>query len=117
MTLGATGNLILNNPAGETYTGTFTSTATTAKVTKNGTGAVTLGGSSTAFSGEIVLNNGTFGVNNANAFGSAVGAQLTINGGKLSNSSATNRNLSANLSVNLNADFTADDSLAATQGH
>jgi autotransporter-associated beta strand protein len=109
------GSLTVANPSGETYSSVLTSSAT-GKFIKNGAGALTLSGNSTGFLGEMILNAGTFGVGGAGAFGSGVGAQLTINGGKLANNSATNRNLNSNLAVNLNADFTVDDSLNGTPG-
>lgn len=109
--LGTAGVLTVDNPNGETYTSVFTGTVGSQFI-KNGNGALTLTGSSTGFSGEMVLNSGTLGIGGNNALGSnALGPQLTINGGKLSNNGTGGRSLSANLSVNLNADFIADDSL------
>lgn len=109
------GSLTVADPNGQSSASVLTSTAA-GKFIKNGSGALTLTGSSTGFLGEFVLNSGTIGVGGANSLGSGAGAQLTINGGNLSNNSTSARNVSANLSVNLNADFTVDDSLAATPG-
>lgn len=107
-----TKKLTLSNPNGESYSSVLTGTAG-AQLIKNGSGAISLSGSSTGFSGEVVLNNGTLGIGAANALGSnAAGPALQINGGKISNTGSGGRNMSANLKVNINADFTADDSLA-----
>ncbi len=108
--------LTLDNPNGESYTSVFTGTAG-GQVIKNGAGLLTLSGGSSGFSGEFVVNNGTIGVGGTGVFGSnAAGPQLTMNGGTLSNNSATGRSMSSNLSVNLNGNFTVDDSQFATQG-
>jgi autotransporter-associated beta strand protein len=114
--LGSAGKLTVNAPGGESAQQVITGTAGS-QLIKNGSGALSLTGSSTNFSGEVVLNNGTLGIGGANALGSnAAGPTFQINGGKISNTAASGRNMSANLKVNVNADFTADDSLAATQG-
>jgi autotransporter-associated beta strand protein len=107
-----TKKLTLANPAGESSASVLTGTAGS-QLVKNGSGALTLTGGSSGFSGEIVLNNGTLGIGGVNSLGSnAAGPTLQINGAKISNNSGTGRSMSANLKVNVNADFIADDSLA-----
>lgn len=110
--LGAAGKLTLDAPAGETAQQVLTGTAGS-QLIKNGSGAVSLTGSSTGFAGEILLNNGTIGIGGANSLGSnTANPTFQINGGKISNTGSAGRNMSANLKVNVNANFTADDSLA-----
>ena len=99
--------LTLDNPSGQSYSSVFSGTG---KVIKNGAGAQSLSGSSTGWTGEWVINNGTIGVGGANIFGST-GGTLTISGGKLANTSGTGRTIPAPVSVNITADFTVDDSL------
>jgi autotransporter-associated beta strand protein len=103
--------LTVANPAGETYLSVISSTAA-GKFVKNGTGALTLGGASSGFLGEFVINNGTIGVSNSSALGAgAAGSSVSINGGKLSNTGTSGRTIPATASVNLNGDFAVDDSL------
>jgi autotransporter-associated beta strand protein len=108
--------LTLNPPSGTaTYTSVLTASAG-GKLVKNGAGTQILTGSSVGFAGEMVVNAGVLAAGGANSFGSAAGAQLTINGGKIADNSGTGRNLSANLSLNMNGDFTIDDSVVAAPG-
>jgi len=94
--------LTLASPAGETFSGLFTSSAG-GKVVKNGSGSITLTGQSGGFSaGEFVLNNGNVAIGNVNIFGTnANGSKLTINGGSFTNSApATGRSMSvANIDI------------------
>src|ERR1019366_1134414 len=113
-TFGCGGNtLTVNAPAGETYSSVLSSTAS-GKFVKNGTGVLTLSGSSTGFLGTSVINNGTIGVGGANIFGSTSPATVTINGGKLANNSATGRSIPAAVTLSIAGDFTVDDSLLGT---
>jgi autotransporter-associated beta strand protein len=102
--------LTLASPAGESYVGQLTASSG-GKIVKNGTGLLTLSGVNAAFLGEFVLNDGTVGIANQSAFGTSAGAQLTLNGGKLSNTSASGRTFSANLQVNLGASPMYDNSI------
>ncbi|PWU10020.1 MAG: hypothetical protein C5B50_26135 [Verrucomicrobia bacterium] len=116
-TMACGGNtLTVNAPNGETYSSVISSTAS-GKFVKNGTGTLTLSGSSTGFAGELVLNNGTIGVGGANSLGaSSSGSIVTLSGGKLSNTSASGRTIPSTASVNLSGDFTVDDSLFTGPG-
>src|ERR1035441_5794845 len=105
--------LTVNAPAGETYSSVISSTAS-GKFVKNGTGVLTLSGSSTGFLGTSVINNGTIGVGGANIFGNTAPATVTINGGKLANNSATGRSIPAAVTLSIAGDFTVDDSLLGT---
>ncbi len=103
--------LTINNPAGETYGGLFSSTAS-GVVIKNGSGAFTMNGSSVGFNGEFVMNNGTLGVGNSNLFGNAAStSKVTINGGVFSNTGTGGKTIPSPIPVAINADFAADDSL------
>lgn len=103
--------LTLDNPASESYSSVFTATSG-GKVIKNGNGTLTLSGNSTGFAGEFIVNTGTIGYGGSGALGaSATAGTITINGGKLSNTSTGGRSVVATVSVNLAGDFTVDDSL------
>lgn len=106
-----THTLTVANPNGETYSSVLTA-STGGKFVKNGTGALTLSGSSTGFNGEFVLNAGTLGVGGSNIFGNSSNtSKVTINGGVLSNTSGSGRTIASSITVNLSGDFGADDSL------
>lgn len=113
-TLSLNNGTIIDIASGSTTT--IASTMTTVNpntVTKSGTGTLILTGTNTSFAGEFILNSGTVGVGNNSAFGATAGnSKLTINGGNLSDNSATARTVSANLQVFLDGDFSADASLA-----
>jgi fibronectin-binding autotransporter adhesin len=103
--------LTLDNPAGETYGGVI-SASTGGKVIKNGSGALSLSGSSTGFNGEFVMNNGTLGVGGSSIFGNASNtSSVTYNGGILSNTAGTGRTIPAPIPLAINANMTVDDSL------
>jgi autotransporter-associated beta strand protein len=104
-----TATLTLDNPTGQSNASPIT--GSTGKVIKNGTGAQTFTGNSSAFTGEFILNDGTLGVGQANAFGST---KLTINGGKLANNATTGRTMLVPLDIA--GSFGIDDSLIANPG-
>ena len=84
-------------------------------MSKDGSGTVILAAANNGMAGTFVLNSGTLGVGNNSAFGvTTLSSTLTINGGKLTNSTAVIKNVSAGVQVNLNADFTVDDSIDGT---
>ena len=101
------GSLTFLNPAGEVLGSQISGSA---KVIKNGAGALTLTGANT-FS-EFVLNSGTIGVGS----NSALGNKITINGGTLANNSTSTRSIATNVPASINSDFTVDDSLNAAPG-
>jgi fibronectin-binding autotransporter adhesin len=123
VSIGSTGTLTLDNPAGETSAATL-NVAFGGKIVKNGTGALTLSGGSgnnnaaTGFRGEFILNDGTLGFGTGTMLGGSLtpSATLTINGGNLSNPNAGNVNMNAALNTNLSGNFSVDDSLNATPG-
>jgi autotransporter-associated beta strand protein len=111
-----TGSLTVASPNGETYSSVFTASAG-GKFIKNGTGTLTLGGSSTGFNGEMVLNNGKIGIGSSNALGAgSTGSIVTLAGATLANTGTAGRTIPATASVNLSGDFAVDDSLNATPG-
>jgi autotransporter-associated beta strand protein len=87
-------------------------------ISKNGSGTLILPSDNSSLGGEFILNSGTVGVGNANAFGVSPGSsKLTINGGNLTNSitaTPTIVNLSANLTTNINGNFSVDNSLSGS---
>jgi autotransporter-associated beta strand protein len=70
-------------------------------LTKNGSGALILGGANT-FSGGVILNAGTLGIHNAAALGNGI---FTIAGGTIDNTSGATITNSRNNAMNWNADF------------
>jgi fibronectin-binding autotransporter adhesin len=98
--------LTIDSSASGTFNGNFSSGAGDGQVVKNGTGKITLtnGG---LFNGEFILNSGTVGVGNDNAFGNSSTSTLTITGGKLANNATTSRTLAVR-KVNIFGNFTVD---------
>ncbi len=70
-------------------------------VIKNGTASAALTTANT-YTGGTTLNAGTLAVNNAAALGTGA---LTINGGKLDNTTANPITLTTNIPININGDF------------
>lgn len=110
-----TSTLTLANPAGE-INGNQMRASVGGKIVKNGTGAITFTGANNNFLGEFILNSGTIGIGNNAALGSASGAKITINGGKLANDGAAVRSIPAAVPVALNGDFGIDASLNGAPG-
>ncbi len=71
-------------------------------LTKNGSGALILGGANT-FTGGVILNAGTLGINNAAALGNG---SFTIAGGTIDNTSGAAITNSRNNTISWNANFT-----------
>jgi autotransporter-associated beta strand protein len=121
--LGVGSILTLNDPNGETAAQTL-NVPSTGKIIKNGSGALTLAGgasnnnASTGFNGEFVLNSGTLGIGTSTMLGgnNTPTATFTINGGRLSNTDASDKNFNSALITNLNGDFQVGTNLFATPG-
>jgi autotransporter-associated beta strand protein len=74
-------------------------------LTKMGAGALSLSGSSSTFSGGVMLSAGQLNINSSTALGATAGA-FTINGGTIDNTSGGAVNLDNNNPQNWNVDFT-----------
>ncbi len=120
--LAGSGNLVLANSAGTasvnlsvgannastTFSGTLSDNATGARLTKVGSGMLTLSGANT-YSGGTYLDNGTLSLSSSAALGSGT---LTINGGGLYHSSGY-LTLSNNPQV-WNGSFTVNNPISTT---
>ena len=89
---------------GTTFNGIISdggSTGTTA-LNLSGSGTVTLAGANT-YSGGTTISSGTLALNNAGALGNGT---LTINGGKIDNTSSSVQSLTNTGAINVNSSFT-----------
>jgi fibronectin-binding autotransporter adhesin len=109
LSLNGGATMTVQNPAGETIAGEISGGGT---LVKNGTGTVTLTGNNSAYT--FTLNNGKVGIGSDSAFGASTSNPLTINGGTLANTAASNRTLS--IPVAVNGDFSVDNSMNASPG-
>ena len=73
LALGSNGIVVGGNNSSTSFSGLITGSGS---FSKNGTGAQTLSGNSTDYSGEVILNDGTLLAGNAGAFGTGT---VTIN--------------------------------------
>ncbi len=90
---GAATSLTVGNSTSTTYSGTFTSGNANPALIKEGTGTLSLAGSSTGFTGGVTVNAGTLQLQSDNALGVGTagttvtnGATLQIDGGRLTTS-------------------------------
>lgn len=101
-----------NNASGN-FSGSIQNTTGTIGLNKTGSGSLTLSSANT-YSGGTILSAGQLNINNAGSGGtsSAIGTgTLTISGGTIDNTSATDITLSPTVAQNWNGDFTYAGSL------